>query len=241
MSALNTLDLLKQTFFFFRRNLAAIAAIQLPFLIALNLLASWIESNAGESTDLSQQMAYLALLRLTLLPIFWGATILYIQSKVDGNDYSPSQAVFASLRFWRSLLLVFLLSGMAIFTGLMFFIIPGIYIGVRLAFADFICVVERKPVFESLKQSWEDTKDYFWLLLQGLLILYPGLQIAELYFAQTFAGDGGSNWLLELVIFVTLDLLSVLALIYGFRVYCVMRDEQRPEDRISNPDNDSNQ
>lgn len=229
---MNAFDYIKHSFFFFRQNIKTIAAIQLPFLILLNGFMIWMEMNTDSSESMEEirsQMAYSALISLTLLPVYWGATILFVQSKLEDRPLSAFQALYASLSFWRTLLLVFLLSGMAIFGGLLLFIIPGIYIGIRLAFADYICVIEKRGIMDSLKQSWADTSDYFWTLFQGLVVLYPAIQILEWSFVSYFAKMEERSLIMELPIFVAIDLLSVITVIFGFRIYTLMRSEIRPE------------
>lgn len=225
---MNTFAYLKQSVYFFRQHFKAIAAIQLPFLLLLNGLGFWLETNAAEGENLQRQAGFISLIGLALLPIYWGATILYMQSVLDQRPFKASQAIIASLSFWRTLLFTFILTAFAIMGGLMLLIIPGIYIGVRLAFADYICVLEKRGAIDSLKQSWEDSADYFWPLLQGLLILYPALQILEILFAHLFSSGETRNLLIELPIFVFIDLLSALITVFGFRIYCVMRQEIRP-------------
>ena len=230
---MKTFDYLKQSFFFFRQNFRDIATIQLPFLILLNALALWLDMNASETEDFRQTALSISLLSLVLMPIYWAATILYMQSKLENRPLQPFQAISLSFKYWRTLLLIFILTALAISGGLLLLIIPGIYIGIRLSFADYIGVVVGKNAWESLKQSWEETDDYFWVLLQGLLILYPTLQLVEIPITQYFTNQEDRSMLLELPIVVFLDLLSALITVYGFRIYCVMRDEIRPESNDS--------
>ncbi len=230
---MKTFDYLKQSFFFFRQNFRDIATIQLPFLILLNALALWLDMNASDTEDFRQTALSISLLSLILMPIYWAATILYMQSKLENRPLQPFQAISLSFKYWRTLLFIFILTALAISGGLLLLIIPGIYIGIRLSFADYIGVVEGKSAWESLKQSWEETDDYFWVLLQGLLILYPTLQLVEIPITQHFTNQEDRSMLLELPIVVFLDLLSALITVYGFRIYCVMRDEIRPESNDS--------
>ena len=232
---MKTFDYLKQSFFFFRQNFRDIATIQLPFLILLNALALWLDMNASETEDFRQTALSISLLSLVLMPIYWAATILYMQSKLENRPLQPFQAISLSFKYWRTLLFIFILTALAISGGLLLLIIPGIYIGIRLSFADYIGVVEGKNAWASLKQSWEETDDYFWVLLQGLLILYPTLQLVEIPITQYFTNQEDRSMLFELPIVVFLDLLSALITVYGFRIYCVMREEIRPESNNDRP------
>ncbi len=233
---MTTFDYLRQSAYFFKQNFFQIAAIQAPFLLILNGIALWLDINAAPDTDLRQQAAYLSILSLTFLPIYWGGTILYMQSRLDDTPMSAKQAIYRSLFFWRSLLFTFILTSVAVFTGLLLIIIPGIYIGVRLSFADYICVVERQTAIQSLKLSWDKTDNYFWVLLQGLLILFPALQLIEMPITRMFAHMENRSIFLELPIIVFIDLLGALITVYGFRIYCVMRNEtEKASQTPSNP------
>ena len=73
-----------------------------------------------------------------------------------------------------------------------------------------------------MRQSWDNSADYFWLLLQGLALLMGLLLLAKLAISRVFEG---SDLLLRAAM-VLLDFLGVLITIYGFRIYCVMRADQ---------------
>jgi hypothetical protein len=226
---MSTFEYLRQSFFFFKQNITVIAKIQLPFLIILNGLALWLDINITDTNEFREKTAYISILSLSFLPIYWGATILLMQSKLDDAPLSASQAIIASLSFWRSLLFTFILTSFAVFGGLLLVILPGIYIGVRLAFADYICVLEKKSALDSLKQSWTDTADYFWTLLLGLIILFIGTQLIKMPIAHTLSNMEERSLLIELPIVAVVDLLGALITVFGFRIYCVMREETRPQ------------
>ena len=244
---MSTFEYLRQSFFFFKQNIAIIAKIQLPFLVVLNGLALWLDINVTDTNELREKTAYISILSLSFLPIYWGATILLMQSKLDNAPLSASQAIIASLSFWRSLLFTFILTSFAVFGGLLLFILPGVYIGIRLAFADYICVLEKKSALDSLKQSWRDSADYFWALLPGFAILFTGIQLIEMPIAHTLSNMEDRNILVELPIIAVVDLLGALITVFGFRIYCVMREETRPQKTVESkptddlPNNDTDQ
>ncbi|MDO6469097.1 YciC family protein [Neptunomonas phycophila] len=227
-----SLTYIQQSIFFFRQHLGTIAKIQLPFLIAINGLAQWFDIYSDDE-QIAQQFAVLSILNLTILPLYWSATIVYMQSVLEDRPLSAFQSLVVGMSRWRTLLLTFLLTGCAVFGGLMFLIVPGIFIGVRLAFADYICVVEKKSALQSLKQSWQDTDDYFWPLLQGLAILYIAIELINYPVVSFFQSMEDRQFIVELPILAALDLLSALITVFAFRMYCVMRDEIRPAKPIA--------
>ncbi len=221
-----TFEYIRQSLFFFRRHFGTIARIQLPFIIGLNLLGLLLQVNLdADSSAARNATALLMLLNITLLPLYWGATLLFLQSAVDNQPLSAFQAVSVSLRYWRRLLLTYLLTGLAVTLGLMLLIVPGIYIGVRLVFADYICVLEDKKPVESLRQSWRESDAYFWLLFKGLLIIFGGLLLLEMPFVYLAEASGFSPAPIKAVLSIIFDLMGTLVTIYGFRIYSLMRQE----------------
>jgi hypothetical protein len=224
-----TLEYIRQSLFFFRRHFGTIARIQLPFIIGLNLLGLVLHSGLdADSSQASTATAVLMLLNLTLLPLYWGATILFLQSAVDDRPLSAFQAVAVSLKYWRRLLITYLLTGFAVTGGLMLLIVPGIYVGVRLVFADYVCVLEDNKPVASLRQSWAESDAYFWLLLNGLLIIFGSLFLIEAPLLYLVELSGYNTAWTEAALSVIFDLLGTLVTVYGFRIYSLMRSQSTP-------------
>lgn len=215
-------DYLRQTLFFFRQHLLSLAAIQLPFLIVLALLQSMLLEESGPEQQMQFRVGLATMLDLALLPFYWGATIFYLQSVIDNSPLRPSAAVLKAISCWGRLLVTYVLNALAVAFGLMLLIVPGVYFGVRFAFADYVCVLEGKRPVESLRQSWDTSRDYFWTLLQGLALLMGLLLLAKLMLSQLLA----ESIVMTRAAMVLLDFLGVLITIYGFRIYCVMRSDQ---------------
>jgi uncharacterized membrane protein len=95
--------------------------------------SSWAVGTAGLVTALAGVVMFLVLT---------GAITRAVAAEVAGEDPSVEQSYrFGFHRFW-SVLLVSVLVGLATVAGLILFIIPGIYIGIRLAVSIEALVVE---------------------------------------------------------------------------------------------------
>ena len=57
---------------------------------------------------------------------------------------------------------IFIVIGFASMAGFMFFVIPGVYISIKLSLAPAIYVVEKADFGEALSESWKLTQDYWW-------------------------------------------------------------------------------
>lgn len=219
-----TLDYLRQSLFFFRTHLARLAMIQLPFLLLVTLVQHQLMQGADDTAKTANTLFFSAALDLILMPIYWGATLLYMRSVLQNSPLSVSQAVSLSFGCWGRLLLTYVLTALAVSTGLLMFILPGIYIGVRLAFAEFYCVMEGKGPLESIRASWNSSADFFWPLLQGLALIFSILMLAEVMIGQLL----GDEEILMLGVSLLIQFLGVLPSIYAYRLYCVMKEDNQP-------------
>ena len=221
-----TFDYLRQSLFFFRTHLNRLALIQIPFLLLITLVQYQL-LQGGETTEDVRNTSSLFMssaLDLALMPVYWGATLLYMQSVLQGRTLSAGQAISLSLTCWGRLLLTYILTALAVSTGLLLLILPGIYIGVRLAFAEFYCVMEGKGPVESIRASWASSSEFFWPLLQGLALIFGVLMLAEVMTGQMPADAKALMLGLSLLV----QFLGVMSSIYAYRIYCVMKDEHKP-------------
>lgn len=218
---------IRQSLYFFRNHFAMIAKIQLPFLLLEGFAALMIHGSVTEET-MGINQGLLVLINLTLLPIYTAATIVYLQSVVQNNPLRVSQSIMLGLTRWGVLLLIYIISGLAIISGLLFLIFPGLFILARLAFADYIGVLEKQGVFSSLKASWERTEDYFWILLTGTVMLFGLVTGGNMLLHSTLDGAGMMTPLLEITLSIIFGLFSAIITIFGFRVYCVSLQDNQP-------------
>jgi hypothetical protein len=218
------LKYVRQSLFFFKQNFFTIVAIQLPFLLLLALLSEFFPLNVEDTQTLQKNFFLLQIINFALLPVYHAATIEFINSVVNGQRLSPFQAVYKGLGRWRALFITYLLMTMATSLGMLFLIVPGIFVAIRLSFADYICVIEGRSAMKSLKQSWEETEMYFWPLLGGLGILYGGYIFLSYTSEMLFSG---LPYTLELLFMAVVNLCSTVITIFGFRMYSVMCNETR--------------
>jgi len=222
-----TFEYLRQSWFFFKTNIATLAKINLPFLLAFNILFTQVDiSTSSENSEaLASSLLWMSMLNLLMMPIYWGATITFMQSTVEGPVYTVSQSLAASLKLWPKLFLVFLLTSACIFFGIMALVIPGLYIAVRLSIADYLCVIEKKTVFESLQTSWKLTDQYGWTIFQGVAFILCAILLTKTIVYSLLETYLSQLSFLNPIINSAFDLLNVLVMIYGFRIYCLIKQE----------------
>lgn len=114
---------------------------------------------------------------LTIASYLWA--IVWLKLSLHAARGDESFFTFASLRdllpTWVEIWYVLgvgLLAGLITLCGLILLIIPGIYVWIRLSFANLAYLDRKEGVQQSVRYSWEITKGKFWtVFLTGLLIL----------------------------------------------------------------------
>lgn len=217
---------LKQTWFFFRANLVPIMRIQLPFIILITLISmSAIQSVDPKNPQMNNSLMMFYLTSLIFLPIYVGATIAYLESVVNEQSISTTEALKIGLTRWWPLLITKMLGAFGIVIGLFLFFIPGIYVLVRFAFSEYHSVIEKSNPTDSLKNSWDDTSEYFWPLVNGLAVLFVILLGGNLLLEALLQAMGIDSVLLRSLLDIVFGFLNCLYTVYGFRLYCVMREK----------------
>jgi len=111
------------------------------------------------------------LISFVMWQILIGAIAWAVASALVGREPDVGDSYrFGYRRFW-SILLVGVLVGLAVFVGLILFIIPGIIIAVRLSVSIPALVVERKRGTDALRRSWDLVKGYSWSVFGAFVVV----------------------------------------------------------------------
>ena len=116
-------------------------------------------------------IAILGLLGIIASVSFVGGLIAAFDSKISGYSLDPMAALFIGFKKFFPLFGAYILSVIAVFFGLLLLILPGVYVGARLALFPSFMMMESKGVMNSLKLSWEATDEHGGTLF-GLTLLF---------------------------------------------------------------------
>jgi hypothetical protein len=160
-------EILSTAFQLYRRHwrtLLAIAAVVVVPLTLLQYLLGYLVRTQGETTrngvvetatwavGIAGLLAALAGILMYL--VLTGAITRAVAAEVAGQDPSLEQSYRFGFHRLGSVLLVSVLVGLATIGGLILFIIPGIYLGVRLCVSIQALVVEGRRGTEAMGRSW---------------------------------------------------------------------------------------
>ena len=187
------------------RTLLAIAAVVVVPLTLLQYgIGHWFRSHGQQlqgqvevSTSfwaVASASLLAALVGLLLYQVLTGAITRNIATEVTGQNLNLEQSYRFGLARLGPILVVSILVGLATIGGLIVFIIPGIYIGVRLAVSTQALVVEDKQGTEAMRRSWELVGGHWWHA--AFTVLVAGL-ITAVVNAVITAPFGASAWLVQ--------------------------------------------
>ncbi len=157
-------EIFKQHFFF----LLGITALYALLALGLSYLGEQIFLTGGPVVMLIWYIAY----SLFFLFIQLGYIKIYLQL-LDRQPTATSELFSQADKLWAYLAAT-ILFGVVSIVGLIFFVVPGIYLMVRLFFYDFLIVDQRLGAVESLQESWKITVGFNRQLaaLAAILVVY---------------------------------------------------------------------
>jgi hypothetical protein len=183
------------------RTLLTIAAVVVVPLTLLQYLLGDLVRTRGETTrngvvetaTWSVGIAGLlaALAGIVMYLVLTGAITRAVAAEVAGEDPSVEQSYRFGFHRLGSVLLVSVLVGLATIGGLILFIIPGIYIGVRLCVSIEALVIEGRRGTEAMGRSWGLVGGHWWHAFGTIVV--AGL-LTGIVNAVITAPFGNTNW-----------------------------------------------
>ena len=205
------------------RTLLAIAAVVVVPLTLLQYLFGDLVRTQGETTSngvvvetatWSVGIAGLlaALAGILMYLVLTGAITRAVAAEVVGEDPSVEQSYRFGFVRLGSVVLVSVLVGLAIIGGLILLVIPGIYIGVRVAVSIEALVVEGRRGTQAMGRSWGLVGGHWWHAFGTLLVAALLTGIVNAVITAPF---GATNWFAQ---GVAAAVATVITLPYGVLV-----------------------
>jgi hypothetical protein len=201
-------EILSAAFQLYRHHWRTLVAIAAVVVVPLTLLqygiGHWVRTNGQQLHDqvvvstsfwaVASASLLAALVGLLLYQVLTGAITRTIAAEVAGQDLGLEQSYRFGLARLGPILVVSILVGLSTLLGLIVFIIPGIYIGVRLAVSTQALVVEDKRGTETMRRSWDLVGGHWWHAAFTLLV---GALITGVVNAVITAPFSAGAWLLQ--------------------------------------------
>ena len=210
---MNAFHVLRDAWFFFSHNLAAIARLCLPLVVLEALVQQVVSARVG----VEAAAAYGILVGLLFYPLYTGALILFLDARSRGEAPANRDLLAASLRLWPGFALLAGLSTLAIMLGASLFVLPGLWLMIKLAFAEYLLVLRGLSPIKALHESFELTSGYFWQILTCVLCVMVPLWL--LSWASQPAEGAQADVLLSLLLDSANGFLQLFASVVLFRLF----------------------
>lgn len=172
---MNLFPVLRDACYFFSHNLAAIARLCLPLIVLEGLLLQLV-SNLVTSESATLWRLFAGLL---FYPLYSAALILFLDARSNGQQPQARDLLAAGLRLWPSFALLAGLNTLAILLGASLFVLPGLWLMVKLAFAEYLLVLRGLNPLQALHTSFDMSTGYFWPMLGCILIVMLPLWLLD--------------------------------------------------------------
>lgn len=223
---------------YWRTLLAIAAVVVVPLTLLQYGIGHWVRTNGQQPHDqvvvstsfwaVASASLLAALVGLLLYQVLTGAITRTIATEVAGQDLGLEQSYRFGFARLGPILIVSILVGLATLLGLIVFIIPGIYIGVRLAASIQALVVEGKRGTEAMRRSWELVGGHWWHAAFTLLV---GALITGVVNAVITAPFNAGAWFLQgLAAAVATTVTLPYGALVGVLLYLDLRARREPLD-----------
>ncbi len=225
---MNVLTILRDAWFFYSRNLASIVRLCLPLIVLESCTRLAIEHLFGKDAVPAQEL----LVGLIFYPLYIAALILFLDARSRGYAPPLREVMRRALPLWPTMAVLPGLGTLLIMLGASLFVLPGLYVMVKIAFAEYLLVLRGLSPLAALKQSFIETRGHFLLVLGCIMAVLLPLWLLEAWIAaQLWAGDNAPGALAVLVDSVV-GVVQLLATVVLFRCFMlcsppvIARDEK---------------
>lgn len=172
---MNPLDVLRDSLYFFRRNLGRIAQLCLPLVIFEALL----QQGVGQILGPNAFPGYSVIVGLLVYPLYTGALILLLDARTRGESPRTRDLLAMSLSLWPRFALLTAVSTLLILLGLSLYFLPGLWLMVVLAFAEYLLVLKGASPLNAITESFRLSRGHFLRILVCILCVMTPLWLLK--------------------------------------------------------------
>jgi hypothetical protein len=169
---MNPLTILQDSLYFFRRNFGSILTLCLPLVLLEAVTKQLI--GLGQGTGTAQ-----LLIGLLFYPLYTGALILFMDAKTRGEEPLKANLYAAALRMWPIFAGLTALSTLLIMAGMSLFILPGVWVMIKLVMSEYLLVLRGMGPLEAMRESFKMTQGHMLRIFTCVLCVYIPLSLLE--------------------------------------------------------------
>ncbi len=223
---MNTQKILADAWYFYTLNFRYLLYLCIPFVFAEALLSEGFLtlSDQGQGEQTISIGYYVA--QLGIHPLYTAILIQFLQARTKGLPVDRARIVSEAFALWPMMVLLVVMKFVLFMIGLLLFILPGIWIAVRMAFAEFYLVEKREQPVESMRSSFTATEKPFWTIVVVFLVPQALLILLQLVL-KSLVVSLGNLFILNVLLHMALVMLSLYITIAFYRIYMQPHGEEQ--------------
>jgi len=207
-------QILSDVYYFYKRNLSFLLAYIVPVSLLITAV-SMFAAQAMDSGDELEQIKVLLILNFIFNPIYLGGLIYLLSQLSNGRNPKLSQCLSFGLSKWLMLFAVSIMYGLLTGFGFFLFVLPGIWIFIRLVLAPFLVALDNYSPLDAIKTSFVLTRNEFWNILGLTSLIFLSLILIQ----QLLMSYLPDNTWLKILSSVFGDVLWSFLTVIWFRYY----------------------
>lgn len=172
---MNPLDVLRDSLYFFKRNLRQIVLLCLPLVVVETLLQQLVDNAQGPNAF----PGYSVIVGLLIYPLYTAALILFLDARSRSESPRARDLLAMSVSLWPKFALLTAINTLLILVGLSLYFLPGIWLMVTLAFAEYLLVLRGLQPLAAIKESFRLSRGHFLRILVCILCVMGPLWILK--------------------------------------------------------------
>ncbi len=215
---MNPLSVLRDSLYFCQRNLGAIAQLCLPLLVLESLGRQWVAHLVGPEGS----PVFDVMVGLLFYPLYTGALILFVDARSNGDTPRHRDLLSVALRIWPMFALLAAISTLLIMLGVSLYLLPGLWVMVKLAFSEYLLVLRGLTPLAAIKQSFALTRGRFWQILACMLAALAPLWLIDSVTSAIY--PAGQNLLVDVIIDSCNSFLQLFSSVVMFRLFMLVTE-----------------
>ena len=216
---MNPLTVIRDSLYFFQRNLSQIVMLCLPLVILEAVLQHIVDNAVGPDAS----PGYGLIVGLLLYPVYTAALILFLDARSRGESPRNRDLLATALNLWPRFALLSAISTLLIVLGLSMFFIPGIFLTVVLAFSEYRLVLRGDAPLAAMKASFTLSRGHFWRIFVCILAVLGPLMLLKEFSYSLFVKE--DNTLLSLVLDSANSFLQLFVSVVLFRLFMLLSEK----------------
>lgn len=215
---MNPLTILQDSLYFFRRNFASILTLCMPLVILEAVTKQWLAVGQNSAT-------WQLLIGLLFYPLYTGALILFLDAKTRGEVPATRDLFATTLRMWPTFAVLTILSTLLIMAGMSLFILPGVWVMIKLVFSEYLLVLRGMGPLQAMRESFSMTRGHVVRILLCVLCVYIPLSVLEA--VSYYVLPEQQSPLLSLAVDSTSSFLQLFISVVMFRLFMLIDEPAR--------------